>query len=1142
MARDPLAALAEELGRALQPLVDAASSPAALHDLLLDLGWEIDPVPPAVQALRAPAEQVFRLVDGAAELDAGDLLTVLNGVRGLATAVAGLAGAAGLPPGFGAAFPRDLVDYLVVDYLLHQQPRVGALLEALGILRRERVEAAGGRPAHIRRTVAYEAMARLVDDPLALFHGAYRWGESDFRGEDVLARIAALAESWGVDMAHDFPEPTVLGHLNAGAVGDADDRSLRLVLLHSDSGVPTELGAAVLLLPETASGKPGLAVLPYGTVDAGEDVPLGERATARVEGTASLRGVAALVRPSGVSFEAGLDSAGGPSTAGGTLTVALLFEPGQPTVVLGDPTASRFELAGASVLAGARFQSSGQFEVFVEAALEGAKLVIRPAAGESDAFLAQLLPAGGISVETDLTVGFSTTQGLYFGGSGGLEVAIPAHVQLGPVEVLGALVGVRVAAGGGGSPAGLDIDLAASLRAGLAVVTAVVENVGVTFALTFPTGGTGNLGPLDLRARFKPPNGVGLSIDAGVVKGGGYLFVDAERGEYAGALELTVANFLSLKAIGLISTRLPGGQPGFSLLVVMTAEFTPGFQLGYGFTLLGVGGVLGLNRGMLLEPLTAGIRTGAVNSILFPTNVVENAPRILSDLRAVFPPREGVFLIGPMAKIGWGTPTLISVSLGVVIEIPGNVAIVGRLRVALPTDEAAVIVLQVSFVGALEFDKRRVWFFASLFESRLLSIPLDGEMGLLMDFSDDPNFVLSVGGFHPRFTPPPLPFPAPSRLALSLINERAARVRVDAYFAVTSNTVQAGAHAEAFFGFSSLSVEGHFGFDALVRFSPLYLIVEISCGFSVKVFGMGVYGVRLRGTLEGPTPWHISGSASIEFLFFSISVDVDVTFGERRADTLPPLAVLPALRRELQKLDSWRATPPASGRALVSLRELGDPSLLVLHPVGTLSISQRFVPLNLPLDKVGNQKPSDITRATLSVTAGPLSVRRPARERFAAAQFRDMDDAAKLSAPAFELLESGVELAPEGNPWATGPAAQRTVRYEQIVVDSAFERVPKRFFPFWAGLFSHFRRGGAVARCSLSQAAERRTEPFVERVRVVGDRFVVAHAADNTVVAAEAVFASHAEALAHLQSAVRADPALAASIHVIPAAEVNAAA
>src|SRR4030095_5707777 len=104
---------------------------------------------------------------------------------------------------------------------------------------------------------------------------------------------------------------------------------------------------------------------------------------------------------------------------------------------------------------------------------------------------------------------------------------------------------------------------------------------------------------------------------------------------------------------------------------------------------------------------------GAVNSILFPTNIVANAPKILSDLRAIFPPQEGTFLIGPMAKIGWAT--LITLLIGVIIEIPGNVVILGRLGAVLPDADDPVLILQVSFVGALEFDKRRIWVFATLF-------------------------------------------------------------------------------------------------------------------------------------------------------------------------------------------------------------------------------------------------------------------------------------------------------------------------------------------------------------------------------------------------------------------------------------------
>src|SRR5205823_6824420 len=123
--------------------------------------------------------------------------------------------------------------------------------------------------------------------------------------------------------------------------------------------------------------------------------------------------------------------------------------------------------------------------------------------------------------------------------------------------------------------------------------------------------------------------GIGFSLDAGIVKGGGFLSLDPARGEYAGALQLVFADFLGLSAIGLITTKLPDGSPGFSLLIVITADFGAGIELGFGFTLLAVGGLLGLNRSMLFQPLMDAIRNDSIESVMFPHDVVANAPRII---------------------------------------------------------------------------------------------------------------------------------------------------------------------------------------------------------------------------------------------------------------------------------------------------------------------------------------------------------------------------------------------------------------------------------------------------------------------------------------------------------------------------------
>ena len=50
-----------------------------------------------------------------------------------------------------------------------------------------------------------------------------------------------------------------------------------------------------------------------------------------------------------------------------------------------------------------------------------------------------------------------------------------------------------------------------------------VCSTGSSCATSFPSGG-GNLGPAELELAFKPPNGVGLSLEAGGVTGGGFLY------------------------------------------------------------------------------------------------------------------------------------------------------------------------------------------------------------------------------------------------------------------------------------------------------------------------------------------------------------------------------------------------------------------------------------------------------------------------------------------------------------------------------------------------------------------------------------------------------------------------------------------
>jgi hypothetical protein len=1125
--QDAFRSVTAEVGLAISPL-RAINSPERAVAFFRQLGYEV-PAGAFGGALQTLAGQAAGLVsDVRALVDAHDdgetasaivgllahVAATVDAVRQLLTEVQGGAGVA--IPNI-EELPRRLVDFLLLEYLNTQRATVHEILHLLGLIEHNESPAAG-QPA---RVIDWDRLGQFFTDPGQIADDVYQWS-TDFDTNLFLGRLekvmrAALLPG-GLYSQADTTR-TILGNTAT------DLQELRFPLLQRGFSPETYAQFGITVSPAEVQGpkRKGIALLPYIMGAAEFDFPVCERGELVFEATADIKGVGVIVRPP-LEVEGVLNLTGAFRAA-----VKIRQKPAraEEIILIGSPGGTRLAIQGLGINWFVH-NPQGRLDLGVEGEVQALRLVIAP--GEGDGFLATILSGVHVQAEANLAAGITLLSGFTFRGGANLAIDLPTHIDLGPIKINGLRLTLR--------PAGdrISLDAGAIFQFDLGPLKATVENVGITPSLEFREG---NVGPANLDISFKPPNGVGLSVDAGVVKGGGYLFFDYDRGEYGGALELTFANFLSLKAIGLISTRMPDGSAGFSLIIIITVEFGTGIQLGFGFTLIGVGGILGLNRGVNMQPLIEGVRSGAVNNILFPRDIVANAPRILSDIRAIFPPELDVFVVGPLAKFGWGTPTLITLTMGIVVEIPpGNIAILGVLRVALPTEEAATLRLQVLFVGAIEFDKKRIYFFAGLFDSRILTIPIEGEMALLVAWGDDANFVVSVGGFHPAFSPPPMPVPVPRRLAIILINTPVARVRVEAYFAVTSNTVQFGARAELFFGIDAANVQGFIAFDALFQFSPFRFVITIAASFSLSVFGIGLFSVRIRGQLEGPTPWHVSGEGSISFFFFDVSADFDVTWGESRDTALPPIAVLPIFRAELQKKENWRALLPPGNNLLVTLRKLPESDTLVLHPVGVLRVAQRAVPLDLKLDKVGNQKPSDVNRLSLVVTGGGLARKSDANESFAPAQFQNYSDSEKLSRPAYTQQHAGLELSAGGSDTRSSRCIARVVRYEEVIIDNNYKRFVRRFFPFIATLFDFFVGGASVARSELSKAKRKQLQPFESVVGVAEETYTVAFQATNRAFSAETVsFSSEASARDFMQRELGRNPNLAETIHVIPSVE-----
>jgi hypothetical protein len=194
------------------------------------------------------------------------------------------------------------------------------------------------------------------------------------------------------------------------------------------------------------------------------------------------------------------------------------------------------------------------------------------------------------------------------------------------------------------------------------------------------------------------------------------------------------------------------------------------------------------------------------------------------------------------------------------------------------------------------------------------------------------------------------------------------------------------------------------------------------------------------------------------------------------------------------------------------------------------------VPLDLTITRVGNQRPTDAKRFSLSVESDGLARRGDVNERFAPAQFQDFDDATKLSKPAFQEMHGGIDLSASGAQLSSGAMVKRVIRYELITIDSAHRR-HQRFQLLFRLLFVHLLAGNAVAKSELSKAAAVKLKPFPDGVAVKGEAFAVASQATNEPIAS---FASEAMANEHLQNQLAANPNLAGSLHVIPAFEAAA--
>jgi hypothetical protein len=496
-----------------------------------------------------------------------------------------------------------------------------------------------------------------------------------------------------------------------------------------------------------------------------------------------------------------------------------------------------------------------------------------------------------------------------------------------------------------------------------------------------------------------------------------------------------------------------------------------------------------------------------------------------------------------MVKLGWGTPTIVSFEFGFILDIPRPAFfILGRLRIGLPFQDAPLFDIRVAFAGGVDFELGQLWFDGTLHDSRLLTFALTGDMAVRLFWKDNANFVLTIGGFHPAYTPPPMQLGNLQRLGITIFDGNP-RLRAETYVAITSNTVQFGARAELYFGIDIFNIYGFIGLDVLIQFDPFRFVAMLTAMLAVRSGTEVLMGIRVDALLEGPTPWHAKGTGHFEIsLIIDIEIDVDfeVTLGGGRRDTVPPVKVLPKLAEAVANPNAWRAVTPAGSHLHVTMRSFEPPTgALVLHPFGSLEITEKLVPLNLPVHKLGSQRIADgrvfgVETVSIGGAAGQIEM---LREQFAPAQFIDMPDAQKLSSRSFEKYDAGVRVG--------GGSAVNADYVKRLDVDYEVIYIPKRkkrvFFRLATLLFNTFARGSAVGQSALSAAQAAPSPIGAPKVTVAPEQVAVASRTDLTLHGESMIFASEAEARAAMTAAVDRDPSLTRTLQVVPLSLTRAA-
>lgn len=713
--------------------------------------------------------------------------------------------------------------------------------------------------------------------------------------------------------------------------------------------------------------------------------------------------------------------------------ISLDWTPSAGKIIVGPPEGTRLE-AGPVGLA-FRFEASGPPPPTPAAPLfsirGSAQQVAFVLATTDLGLLGKILPLPAeIKLQGDVAIGYRQGVGLQAEVAAdqpiALELPLPLDLNIGSgdagLTLDHVLARLEIQPSGDGVQARVMLKLGASGRFG--PVAVAVDGLGGWF---------GKWG--DAKFGFVPPTGFSVSLDAGPVSGGGFLAALPDD-QFAGGLDIKVIG-IGVGAFALFGEA--DNAPAFVGVLGIRLP-SPGIQIGFGFAVTGVGGVVGINRRADTDVLREQLATGFSADILFCDDPVGNGLAVIGQLPRIFPVAKGVFLIGPTFQVTW--LQLFKLDAGVFIELPGprEIFVAGSARLVIGTEDAALVYLRADFIGGIDLVKSLIYFDAVLVNSQVLQVfKVTGGVALRIAYGDNGYFLFSVGGFNAAFNPGGLELPALARAGTSA-SVSIAWLKLENYFALTSNTFQIGAGIEAGVKIGPISAHGWFRFDAMAQFDPFKFTATIDAGFDVEVKGVSLCGVRVTGTLSGPGPLVVYARASVKVLFVRITKDVTVRFGSDGGNRPRAIgSLVDLLAPEFAQAANLRC----EGEDSAVMLKPDTPTIVgntpVVGVVGAIIWEQKRVPFGHSLQRFEGVPIAAGANGALHCLnlAGAGADYAPEQDWFGTGSFMQVSDSEALNNARFVQAQSGMRV---------GTGAQTTIDRVDYEVTTDVIKLPKRTF------------------------------------------------------------------------------------------------